>query len=455
MVNQAVAKIADDRLKLVVGLGATGLSVARFLATRGERFAMLDTRQSPPQLDNFRKSFSDIPLELGPLQQDSLLLADEIILSPGLPLSEPTISAAREQGVAVIGDIELFARHANAPVIAITGSNGKSTVTTLVGEMCLAAGMNAGIGGNLGTPALDLLADDRDIYVLELSSFQLELVDKLHAAVAVVLNVTPDHMDRYASMIQYHQAKHRIFRGAKHVVVNRDDPLSHPLLAEGVNGTFYGLGQPDLKDFGTLQKDGQRWICQGVSPLMPVSELAIRGRHNLSNALAALALGSAVNLPMATMLEVLRKFQGLPHRCQTVATLNGVGYINDSKATNVGATVAAIEGLGEDNNLILLAGGQGKGQNFAELADAARGKVRSAVLFGEDADKVAESLQTVTQVIRTATLAEALKAVQPMVQSGDVVLLSPACASLDQFRNFEDRGDTFVELVEALPEATS
>ena len=394
--------IASSKLKMVVGIGTTGLSVARHLSQLGERFVMLDTRQNPPCLDQLKSEYPDVPVALGDLDIDSLEGADEIILSPGLSRQMPAVQAAIKLDVPVISDIELFARSADAPIIAITGSNGKSTVTTLVGEMCAAAGQKVGVGGNLGTPALELLDECSQLYVLELSSFQLESVYGLNAEVAVVLNVSPDHMDRYQSLLDYHQAKHRIFGGARQVVVNRADKLSVPLVSEKVKQWSFGLDRPDFAGFGLVEQDGESWLTYQFDRLMPEHELGIKGRHNTSNALAALALGSAVGLPIDIMLQVLREFRGLPHRCQTVLELNGVTYINDSKATNVGATLAAIQGFSSSssagtnsagaNNLILIAGGQAKGQDFSPLASVLAGTVKQLVLLGEDASIINDAV---------------------------------------------------------------
>lgn len=291
--------IASNNVTVVVGLGATGLSVARFLASRGERFVMVDTRLDPPGLAEFKKASPDVPLELGELNSATLLGAGRVVVSPGLAPGHPALRYAAEQGVAVCGDIELFAAAARAPLVAITGSNGKSTVTTLVGAMASAAGKNVGVGGNLGTPALDLLADERDLYVLELSSFQLELVNTLNARVATVLNLSPDHMDRYKGAVDYHTAKHRIFRGAQQVVVNRDDSLSRPLVPATVKYWTFGLSTPDFNGFGLVNRDGQEWLAFQFEPLVPVTDVRIKGRHNIANALAALALGHAVGLPLS------------------------------------------------------------------------------------------------------------------------------------------------------------
>jgi UDP-N-acetylmuramoylalanine--D-glutamate ligase len=452
--------IASSKLKMVVGIGTTGLSVARHLSQLGERFVMLDTRQNPPCLAQLKSEYPDVPVALGDMDVDSLEGADEIILSPGLSRQMPAVQAAIKLDVPVISDIELFARSADAPIIAITGSNGKSTVTTLVGEMCTAAGQKVGVGGNLGTPALELLDESSQIYVLELSSFQLESVYGLNAEVAVVLNVSPDHMDRYQSLLDYHQAKHRIFGGARQVVVNRADKLSVPLVSEKVKQWSFGLDRPDFGGFGLLEQDGESWLTYQFDRLMPESDLVIKGRHNTSNALAALALGSAVGLPIDIMLQVLREFRGLPHRCQTVIELNGVTYINDSKATNVGATLAAIQGFSgsssaSTNNLILIAGGQAKGQDFSPLAPALAGTVKQLVLLGEDASIINDAVISSASAggvdtVYASNLTEAVELSQRAAVPGDIVLLSPACASFDMFSSFAERGDQFVAAVEGL-----
>jgi UDP-N-acetylmuramoylalanine--D-glutamate ligase len=456
--------IASSKLKMVVGIGATGLSVARHLSQLGERFVMLDTRQQPPCLAQLKNEMPDVPVALGEFDIDSFDGADEIILSPGLSRQIPAVQAAINLDIPVISDIELFARSANAPIIAITGSNGKSTVTTLVGEMCAAAGKKVGVGGNLGTPALELLDEQSELYVLELSSFQLESVYSLNAEVATVLNVSPDHMDRYQSLLDYHQAKHRIFGGARQVVVNRADKLSVPLVSEKVKQWSFGVDRPDFSGFGLVEQGGESWLAYQFDRLMPESDLGIKGRHNTSNALAALAIGSAVGLPMDTMLRVLREFRGLSHRCQTVTELNGVTYINDSKATNVGATLAAIQGLsGEqglsgnddktESKLILIAGGQAKGQDFSPLAQALTGSVKRLVLLGEDAKIIGDAVESVKSSVDTVyaeDLTEAVKLSHEIAQLGDIVLLSPACASFDMFSGFAERGEQFVNEVRAL-----
>jgi UDP-N-acetylmuramoylalanine--D-glutamate ligase len=373
-------------------------------------------------------------------------------VSPGLALATPALQAAAARGVKLSGDIDLFARNAKAPIVAISGSNAKSTVTTLVGEMAAAAGKRVAVGGNLGTPALDLLSDDVELYVMELSSFQLETTHDLGAEVATVLNVSEDHMDRYSGLPAYHLAKHRIFRGAKQVVVNRQDALSRPLMGEGLPCWTFGLGKPDFKAFGIREENGEKYLAFEFQNLMPVRELKIRGAHNQSNALAALALGHAVGLPFDAMLASLRTFGGLEHRCQWVRDLNGVSYYNDSKATNVGAALAAIEGLGADidGKLLLIAGGDGKGADFKDLKGPVAAHCRAVVLMGRDADLIAAALGDAVPQVRASSLDDAIAQCKALAQPGDAVLLSPACASFDMFKNYEERGQLFARAVEAL-----
>jgi len=443
--------ITTNKLTVVVGIGATGLSVARFLSQRGEKFIMVDTRVDPPGLDELSKTFPDIPVELGDLNSSTLHRASTVVVSPGLAIDNPELLTAVKGGVDLTGDIQLFADCAVAPIVAITGSNGKSTVTTLVGMMAEEAGLNVGVGGNLGIPALDLLDENRELYVVELSSFQLELVESLRAEVACVLNVSPDHMDRYKDIHEYHRAKHRAFRGAEQVVVNRQDLLTQPLVPTTVKQWTFGLDAPDFNGFGVALHEGDSWLFFEREPLIPVSEVAIQGNHNIANALAALALGHAVNIPMPAMLTVLKRFKGLPHRCENIASIEGVIWINDSKATNVGASVAAIEGLAGDRpDIILLAGGQGKDQTFDELGIVADGKVKKAILLGEDASLLAEKLSPVTPVLYATNLDSAVHAAAEAAVPGDKVILSPACASFDMFNNYQHRGEMFIAAVRRL-----
>ena len=444
--------IASDQFRIVVGLGKSGMSLVRFLAQQGVRFAVADTRANPPELATLQRDYPEVEVRCGELDVDFLCRASELYVSPGLALATPALREAAARGVKMSGDIDLFTRHAKAPIVAITGSNAKSTVTTLVGEMAAAAGRKVAVGGNIGTPALDLLSDEVELYVLELSSFQLETTERLGAEVATCLNISEDHMDRYDGMAQYHLAKHRIFRGARQVVVNRDDALSRPLIADQVPCWTFGLGKPDFKRFGLIEEGGEKYLAFQFETLMPTAELKIRGAHNQSNALAALALGHAVGLPFEAMLQTLRRFAGLPHRCQWVRELRGVGYYDDSKATNVGAALAAIEGLGADiaGKLVLIAGGDGKGADFSALKAPVAKFCRAVVLLGRDAEQIAEALGDAAPLLRVKTLDEAVQRCAELAQSGDAVLLSPACASLDMFKNFEERGRLFAQAAEGL-----
>ncbi len=441
--------IATSSIKAVVGAGITGVSVARFLARQGQAFMLFDTRAEPPALKQLEREFGPA-LQLGELDVEQLLLAEEIIVSPGVPLSSPALMAAKEAGIPILGDIELFARCARAPLVAITGSNAKSTVTTLVGKMAEQAGLNVGLGGNLGTPALDLLNDQRQLYVLELSSFQLETVSRLNARVATILNISADHMDRYPNLMAYHAAKLRIYYGAEKIVVNRGDLLTHPPLGAGVKPIYFG-GPAEFNSFGLLEQDGTQWLAWQFEPLMPAAELKIKGSHNIDNALAALAIGHAAGLPMDAMLKALREFTGLAHRCEWVAEIEAIQFYNDSKGTNVGATLAAIKGLApSEGQLVLIAGGDGKGADFAPMRSAMEKNVRALVLIGKDAERMADELAGSAKIIKASTMEQAVQCAFEQAQSGDLVLLSPACASLDMFANYEDRGRQFCAAVKEL-----
>ncbi len=444
--------IASDQFRIVVGLGKSGMSLVRFLARQGVPFAVADTRANPPELATLRAEYPQVQVRCGELDVDFLCRAQELYVSPGLALATPALQAAKARGVSLSGDIQLFARHARAPIVAITGSNAKSTVTTLVGEMAAAAGRRVAVGGNLGQPALDLLDDAVELYVIELSSFQLETTEQLNAEVATCLNLSEDHMDRYSGLPAYHLAKHRIFRGARQVVVNRDDALSRPLVADDLPRLTFGLGKPDFRGFGLLDHDGEKWLAFEFEPLLPTSALKIRGAHNQSNALAALALGQAVGLQMDAMLAALRNFGGLPHRCQWVGERAAVNYYDDSKATNVGAALAAIEGLGADiaGKLLLIAGGDGKGADFSALRAPVQRFCRAVLLLGRDAERLGAALGEGVPQVRVASLDEAVQRSAELARAGDAVLLSPACASLDMFRNFEERGRLFAQAVGGL-----
>jgi len=445
--------------KLIIGLGKTGLSCARYFSGIGQPFRVMDSRFSPPALGEFRREFPDVEVELGGFNRDSLHRAGELVLSPGVGLATPEIAEAVASGIPVVGDIDIFSRHAGAPIIAVTGSNGKSTVVTLLGEMARTAGIHVGVGGNLdgraSMPALDLLRDEsHQLYVLELSSFQLETTHALGADVATILNISEDHLDRYPDMPTYLAAKQRIYRGCRKLALNRDAKHTWPdPLPDEARLITYGLDAPSQDaDFGVREMGGEPVLCRGQQALMSRRELLLVGEHNLANALAALALGARAQLPMEAMLTVLREFGGLPHRCQRIRTLRDVAFFNDSKGTNVGASLVAIRSVAEevDGRLVLIAGGVDKNADFSPLLPALRDYVRHVVLIGRDAQHLAEIMATVVAVSRAGTMGEAVGQAMQQAQAGDAVLLSPACASYDMFKDFSHRGRVFVAAVEAL-----
>jgi UDP-N-acetylmuramoylalanine--D-glutamate ligase len=449
---------------VIAGLGKTGLSCVRYLHALGWRLAVTDTRAQPPELANLREMDPRIPVSLGGLDQRLLDEAACVVASPGISLNEPFFAAARSRGLEIVGDVELFARGVDAPVVGITGTNGKSTVTTLVGRMAERAGIKVRVGGNLGEPALDLLSAERrdsqatQLYVLELSSYQLDTTTSLDLRAATVLNVTPDHLDRYASVEAYAQAKARIFARCDTAVINLDDPLVVAMSKPGQRTLSFSLRASIGADYcvmnavvggGAAGAARSSWhLARRGELLMPIAAMKIKGLHNAANALAALALGEALALPLQPMLEELASFAGLPHRSQWVADVAGVTYINDSKGTNVGATLAAVGGM--QGPLIMIAGGDGKNQDFAPLADAFRGKVRHTVLIGRDAPAIAHALQGVCTLETQNTLEEAVRAAARVATPGDTVLLSPACASLDMFRDYTHRGAVFAQAVREL-----
>jgi len=430
---------------VIVGLGRTGLSAARYLRAGGWRLAVTDTRASPPELAALTALDATIPVRLGGLDATLLDEALCVVASPGISLAEPFFDAARRRGLEIVGDIELFARAAHAPVAGITGTNGKSTVTTLLARMAQRAGLSVRVGGNLGEPALDLLSGEAALYVLELSSFQLETTSHLECRAATVLNVSADHLDRYATMEEYAAAKARIFARCDTAVINLDDPLVVAMPRAVRRTLSFSLRATVGADYAVATHHGQWWLTRAGEPLLPVTAMRIKGLHNAANALAALALGEALELPLESMLAELREFAGLPHRSQWVAEVRGVTYINDSKGTNVGATLAAVGGMA--GPLVIIAGGDGKNQDFAPLAAAFRGKVRHTVLIGRDAPRIAPVLAGVCTVESCATLPEAVRAAARAAKAGDTVLLSPACASLDMFRDYAQRGAVFVQAV--------
>lgn len=434
---------------VIVGLGKTGLSCARYLHARHKRVTVIDSRSLPPEISALQKLAPEIEIRVGGFDASVLEDAAEVVASPGVSLREPIMQVAMRRGLPIVGDIELFARSVTAPVVGITGTNGKSTVTVLVAHMANRAGVRAVAGGNLGRPALDLLSDTvPDLYVLELSSYQLETTRSLKLKAAAVLNVTPDHLDRYDNVQEYAKAKARIFQNAAAAVVNLDDELVREMPSTRHDIVGFSLkGHPNAQY--TIKKSGNdiELLRHGV-PLVAMSTLRITGLHNAANALAALAVCEAAGLDRAACIDALRDFDGLPHRSQFVAEIKGVRYIDDSKGTNVGATLAAVAGM--QGPLVVIAGGQGKGQDFTPLAAAFRNKVRHVVLVGQDAKQMAAALGSTCSHEFAASMQSAVFAAARAARSGDTVLLSPACASLDMFRDYAHRGDAFADAVRGL-----
>jgi UDP-N-acetylmuramoylalanine--D-glutamate ligase len=432
---------------VVVGLGKTGASVLRYLAARGVPVSATDSRIAPPGLAQIGDLAQRIDIRLGGFDLSLLDGASQVLMSPGVSLEEPIARRARDLGLEVVGDIELFARAVHAPVVGVTGTNGKSTVTTLLARMAEEAGLRVLAGGNLGDPALDLLRQQQpDLYVLELSSFQLETTNSLALLAGVVLNVSADHMDRYGSVAEYARAKARIFDHAATAVLNVDDALVADMRDRATRIlTFSTVG---AAEFHLIHDADGTQLARRGEALMDTACLKIAGRHNAANALAALALGEAAQLPMPAMLSALQAFPGLPHRSAWVADVAGVRYLDDSKGTNVGATLAAVAGMA--GPLVIIAGGEGKGQDFAPLAAAFRGKVRLAVLIGKDAPLLAAALAAACEIRHADSMQGAVRVAAAAARTGDTVLLSPACASLDMFRDYGHRGEVFAAAVREL-----
>lgn len=453
-----------EGVTLVVGLGISGRAICRHLKRESRIFMVADTRAEPPGLDTFQHDFPEVRVYCGPLDGLDMSAAEEVVLSPGIAPDAPGLAHLKDaaRGPRVIGEMALFTRVCQAPIAAVTGSNAKSTVTTLLGEMAAEAGLRVAVGGNLGTPALDLLHDmpDAQLFVLELSSFQLETTPELDADAVVFLNLSEDHLDRHGDMDGYRRAKRRIFSGARYALVNGEDVMTWPDIDVPVVERFTTLppgpsewgiaehssgGESGSIEGGVERSGSVAWLMHGDRALMPATAVRAPGRHNQANALAALALGHHFGFPLAAMRRVLERFSGLPHRCELVAEAHGVRWINDSKGTNVGATLAAIAGIGPtlSGRLVLLAGGHGKGADFAPLAAPLAIYGREAIVFGCDADQLQVALEHSVAVTNVVDLAAALRRASEIARRGDCVLLSPACASLDQFTNYQARGNTF------------
>ena len=446
--NRNVTETAQRFDTLVLGLGRTGLSCIRYLAGSGASLGVADTRREPPELQTLKQQYPLVPFFPGEFDAALLCGARRLIISPGVAPAHPAIRAARRAQVEIIGDVEIFCRNINAPLIAVTGSNGKSTVVSLLAGMLEHCGLRVGLGGNIGTPALDLLsAGAPDYYLLELSSFQLETLRSHRPVAAAVLNVCADHLDRYADIREYANAKENIFAGGGTMVVNLDDEFVSAMLRPGREALTYSLALPEA-DFGIRRRNGENWLVNRETALVKQSDLKVHGRHNLANTLAALALGTALDLPVPAMLEALCDFTGLPHRCERIAGVGGVDWFNDSKGTNVGATLAALNGLASGRkNIILIAGGDGKGADFSALGDAIEKHVKSTIVIGSSAREIAAVVPDSNSVFFATGMGPAVQTAFRLAGPGDTVLLSPACASLDMFRDFAERGEVFKRCV--------
>ncbi len=447
--SATATKRAERPDTLVYGIGSTGLSIARHLAARGIDAVYVDSRAEPPCLGELRRLVPDAQVVVGTLSNDLLRDVSRIVVSPGIADNDEFLTEARATRIDIVSDVELFARNVAADCVAITGSNGKSTVTTLVAKMCEAGGLRVLAGANLGTPALDLLSYDvPDVYVLELSSFQLHRTKSLEPRVAALLNVTADHLDWHASAADYVEAKRRIFDRAQAAVVNRDDPVVMARVPAGLPVISFGLGVPGSDEYGVVTRSDGTYLARGERTLIDTKELALVGQHNQANALAALAIAELLGLDVGAVASVLREFQGLPHRMQLIAQIEGVDYINDSKATNVAASIASVRSL--PGGVVLLAGGQGKGGDFSLLARETAERLSAAVVFGEDARALESAFDGKVPVSRVNDLRAALTRATQVAAAGETVLLAPACASFDQFPNYAKRGDVFASLVKGL-----
>lgn len=439
-------------MNVIIGLGETGMSCVRYCLRRGLPFAVTDSRENPPGLEELNQIAPSAIKALGGISRELIQEASRLIVSPGISLLYTPIAEASQRGIPVIGDIELFLQEVKAPVVGITGSNAKSTVTTLVGEMASKTGKKVVVAGNIGIPVLDVLdTPEAELFVLELSSFQLERTLSLKLKVAVLLNICEDHMDRHLNMEEYLTIKKRIYQQCEIAVINREDNTLWP--DEKISTVIgFGLTPPNRDEFGLLQTPEGDYLALGVERWLSVNEIRISGRHNHSNALAALAIGHALQFPKESMLAVLREFPGLPHRAEFVREYAGVRWYNDSKGTNVGATLAALRGLGEicSGKIILLAGGIGKGADFSPLKPLLKKYVRKAILFGEAAKQMSIVFEGMTEIELISTFDKAVLAADLAAVRGDIVLLSPACASFDMFHNYEHRGEVFCELVREL-----
>lgn len=448
--NSNETLVAQYSAATVVGLGVTGYSVARYLHARGLEVTVIDSRPKPPLDSEFKREFPEIETEFGEFQDEQLKEASLIVSSPGISLKESVLRKAKLNGAHIVGDIELFLQENTKPVIAITGSNGKSTVVTLVGKMCQQAKLKTLVAGNIGKPVLDALTDKQDyqVAVLELSSFQLETTSQVPAQAAAILNVSADHMDRYDSMGDYMLAKARILRGAEKAVLPRHDEWLNQITNANQVLSFELDDPQDEAAFGVARKSGKRWLMKGDSKLMKLRDIPLTGLHNVKNVLSAFALVECLDLPLVDLVSAVKGFKGLDHRMQTIADCDGVLWVNDSKATNIGATATALKNI--ENNIVWIAGGQSKGAEFDELKTAINDQVKHLILIGEDADKIESALKNLVPISHANSMQDAVQMAAEFAAKNDVVLLSPACASFDMFSSFEHRGNEFAKCVNAL-----
>ena len=444
----------SNRISVIVGLGSTGLSCAKYFASKGKPYKVVDNRDDPPGLSALIEQFPSTEYEVGGFFLDTFKNARELVVSPGINLNTSEIVAARRAGVPVTGDIDIFSKLVTTPIIGITGSNGKSTVVSILAEILKKAGKKYGLGGNLDganfKPALDLLGEGKkDFYVLELSSFQLETTEKLSAEVAAILNLSPDHMDRYETLEEYHRAKLRVFNGCKQILINRDDDYSYPQKKLGLPVWDYGFSRPGANGLGLLEEDGDQYLAFQFEKLVSVNELKVFGQHNIKNVLAAAGLAMALGIDMKYIRAAIKEYEGLPHRCQWVANIRGVEFYNDSKGTNVGATMAAVEGLGQiiSGHILLIAGGISKGADFRPLVPMINRWGKEVILIGQDAVEMAANFDNDIQTYFANDMQDAVSVALEHATPGDAVLLSPACASFDMFQNFQERGQTFIQSV--------
>lgn len=444
----------SNRISVIVGLGSTGLSCAKYFASKGKPYKVVDNRDDPPGLSALIEQFPSTEYEVGGFFLDTFKNARELVVSPGINLNTSEIVAARRAGVPVTGDIDIFSKLVTTPIIGITGSNGKSTVVSILAEILKKAGKKYGLGGNLDganfKPALDLLGEGKkDFYVLELSSFQLETTEKLSAEVAAILNLSPDHMDRYETLEEYHRAKLRVFNGCKQILINRDDDYSYPQKKLGLPVWDYGFSRPGVNGLGLLEEDGDQYLAFQFEKLVSVNELKVFGQHNIKNVLAAAGLAMALGIDMKYIRAAIKEYEGLPHRCQWVANIRGVEFYNDSKGTNVGATMAAVEGLGQiiSGHILLIAGGISKGADFRPLVPMINRWGKEVILIGQDAVEMAANFDNDIQTYFANDMQDAVSVALEHATPGDAVLLSPACASFDMFQNFQERGQTFIQSV--------